>query len=193
MRVASRPSRAADAAGATVPARQGKPRIVISIGASGQPGAGLAGSRYNSPMTNLADPRSRELSPTSPPTCRAWVPLRARPRGHWRARTRPREERRAGRDRDRDPRATRRGSSRPMPRTSPRRRRAAHDAAFVDRLTLTPKAVEAMAEGLEQIAALPDPGRRDHRSPLPPVRHPGRPDARAARRGRHHLRVAART
>jgi glutamate-5-semialdehyde dehydrogenase len=32
-----------------------------------------------------------------------------------------------------------------------------HDAAFVDRLTLTPATVEAMAEGLAQIAALPDP------------------------------------
>jgi glutamate-5-semialdehyde dehydrogenase len=31
------------------------------------------------------------------------------------------------------------------------------DAAFVDRLTLTPKLVEQMAEGLEQVAKLPDP------------------------------------
>jgi glutamate-5-semialdehyde dehydrogenase len=36
-------------------------------------------------------------------------------------------------------------------------RAAGHDVAFVDRLTLTPRAIEAMAEGLEQIAALPDP------------------------------------
>ncbi len=36
-------------------------------------------------------------------------------------------------------------------------RAAGHDAAFVDRLALTPKTIEAMAEGLEQIAALPDP------------------------------------
>jgi glutamate-5-semialdehyde dehydrogenase len=36
-------------------------------------------------------------------------------------------------------------------------REAGHDTAFIDRLTLTPKAIEAMAEGLEQIAALPDP------------------------------------
>jgi glutamate-5-semialdehyde dehydrogenase len=36
-------------------------------------------------------------------------------------------------------------------------REAGHDAAFVDRLALTPKAIEAMAEGLEQVAALPDP------------------------------------
>ena len=34
---------------------------------------------------------------------------------------------------------------------------AGHDAAFVDRLTLTPASVAAMAQGLEQIAALPDP------------------------------------
>ncbi len=31
------------------------------------------------------------------------------------------------------------------------------DAAFIDRLTLTPRLVEQMAEGMEQVAALPDP------------------------------------
>ncbi len=31
------------------------------------------------------------------------------------------------------------------------------DAAFVDRLSLTPKSIEAMAQGLEQVAELPDP------------------------------------
>jgi len=36
-------------------------------------------------------------------------------------------------------------------------RAAGHDAAFVDRLTLTPKTIEAMAVGLEAIVALPDP------------------------------------
>ena len=36
-------------------------------------------------------------------------------------------------------------------------RAAGHGAAFVDRLTLTPKAIEAMAKGLDEIAALPDP------------------------------------
>ena len=35
--------------------------------------------------------------------------------------------------------------------------RAGKDAAFVDRLTLTEKSVEAMARGVEQVAALPDP------------------------------------
>jgi glutamate-5-semialdehyde dehydrogenase len=34
---------------------------------------------------------------------------------------------------------------------------AGRDAAFVDRLTLSPAAIEAMAQGLDQIAALPDP------------------------------------
>jgi glutamate-5-semialdehyde dehydrogenase len=34
---------------------------------------------------------------------------------------------------------------------------AGDDAAFVDRLKLTPKVIEQMAEGLEQVAALPDP------------------------------------
>jgi glutamate-5-semialdehyde dehydrogenase len=36
-------------------------------------------------------------------------------------------------------------------------RQAGHDAAFVDRLALTATTITAMAEGLEQIAALPDP------------------------------------
>ena len=36
-------------------------------------------------------------------------------------------------------------------------RAAGHDDAFVDRLTLTPKTVLAMADGLVEIAALPDP------------------------------------
>jgi glutamate-5-semialdehyde dehydrogenase len=38
-----------------------------------------------------------------------------------------------------------------------RARAAGEDAAFVDRLTLTDTAVEAMAQGVEQVAALPDP------------------------------------
>ncbi|MFO1413451.1 MAG: glutamate-5-semialdehyde dehydrogenase [Burkholderiales bacterium] len=36
-------------------------------------------------------------------------------------------------------------------------RAAGQDAAFVDRLTLTPKTIKAMADGLDEIAALPDP------------------------------------
>jgi glutamate-5-semialdehyde dehydrogenase len=37
------------------------------------------------------------------------------------------------------------------------RARAGHDAAFVDRLTLTPKLVEQMAQGVEEVAQLEDP------------------------------------
>jgi glutamate-5-semialdehyde dehydrogenase len=36
-------------------------------------------------------------------------------------------------------------------------RAAGNDAAFVERLTLTPTSIEAMARGLEEIVALPDP------------------------------------
>ncbi len=36
-------------------------------------------------------------------------------------------------------------------------RRSDHDAAFIDRLTLTPPLVEQMAAGLEEVAGLPDP------------------------------------
>jgi len=36
-------------------------------------------------------------------------------------------------------------------------RKTDHDAAFIDRLTLTPDLVEQMASGVEQVAALPDP------------------------------------
>ncbi len=38
-----------------------------------------------------------------------------------------------------------------------RARADGHDAAFIDRLTLTDKVIASMAEGLEQIIALPDP------------------------------------
>ena len=71
-------------------------------------------------------------------------------------------------------------------------RAAGHDAAFVDRLTLDrATAIDAMARGLRQIAALPDPVGEIIGPRVPPVRHPGRHDARAARRHRHHLRIAA--
>ena len=46
--------------------------------------------------------------------------------------------------------------------------REKHDAAFVDRLTLTPKLIEQMAEGIEQVAALEDPvGRLSERTRRP--------------------------
>ena len=72
----------------------------------------------------------------------------------------------------------------PRRRQGRRRRRA----AFLDRLTLDPKRIEAMAKGLEEIAALPDPVgsviARVEAAQRP--RHRAR--ARAARRRRHHLR-----
>ena len=61
-------------------------------------------------------------------------------------------------------------------------RAAGSDAAFVDRLTLTPKSVAAMAEGLEQIAALRDPVGEISDVAIPAQRHPGRQDARSAGR-----------
>jgi len=36
-------------------------------------------------------------------------------------------------------------------------RQTGHDAAFVDRLTLNPETIQAMADGVRQVAALPDP------------------------------------
>ena len=46
--------------------------------------------------------------------------------------------------------------------------REKHDAAFVERLTLTPKLVEQMAAGVEQVAALEDPvGRLSERTRRP--------------------------
>src|SRR2546430_13501764 len=46
-------------------------------------------------------------------------------------------------------------------------RAAGKDAAFVDRLTLTPTAIAAMADGLREIAALPHP-----RGESSPVQYP---------------------
>jgi glutamate-5-semialdehyde dehydrogenase len=69
--------------------------------------------------------------------------------------------------------------------------RSGHDAAFIDRLTLSAKAVEQMAQGLEEVAALADPvGRIEELVPAS-ERNRGRAHARAARRHRHHLRVPA--
>src|SRR5262245_52558875 len=36
-------------------------------------------------------------------------------------------------------------------------KKAGRDAAFVDRLTLTPESIEHMADGVEQVVALADP------------------------------------
>jgi hypothetical protein len=69
-------------------------------------------------------------------------------------------------------------------------RAAGHDAAFVDRLALTDKVIESMAAGSSRSPRCPTRSARS-RPALPAVRHPGGPDARAAGRHRHHLRVAS--
>jgi hypothetical protein len=53
---------------------------------------------------------------------------------------------------------------------------------MLDRLTLSEKGVDSMAEGVEQVATLPDPIGEMSEIQVPPFRHPGRQDARAARR-----------
>ena len=63
--------------------------------------------------------------------------------------------------------------------------------AFVDRLTLTPGRVEAMAAGLEQVADLPDPVGATIAEWDRPNGLPDRARARAAGRDRHHLREPA--
>ena len=59
---------------------------------------------------------------------------------------------------------------------------------MIDRLTLSAKGIEAMAVGLEQVAALPDPVGEMGRLKRRPSGHHRRQDARAAGRHRHHLR-----
>ncbi len=66
-------------------------------------------------------------------------------------------------------------------------RKASASAALLDRLALDRSRIEAMARGLEEIAALPDPvGTRD-RGVATPERARDSARARAARRHRHHL------
>ena len=63
-------------------------------------------------------------------------------------------------------------------------------SAMLDRLTLNPTRVEAMAQGIREVAALPDPGRRNHPRLDPAERPPHFQSARPDRRRRHHLRIA---
>ncbi len=58
-----------------------------------------------------------------------------------------------------------------------RARANGQDAAFVDRLTLSDKAIATMAAGLAQIAALADPIGEITEYEAAAVRHPGRPHA----------------
>ena len=95
---------------------------------------------------------------------------RARPR--WRRRSAPRRP----------------TFSPPTPRTWPTPRRAAQAGAFLDRLALDDKRVEAMAAGARGGARAARSGRRGHRILDAAERHDDRARARAARRHRHHLR-----
>ena len=84
-------------------------------------------------------------------------------------------------------------------RGDPRRQCAGHGggraeeltSALLDRLMLDEKRVEAMAKGLEEIAALPDPVGAVLAEWTRPNGLNIAARARAARRHRHHLRVAA--
>ena len=82
-------------------------------------------------------------------------------------------------------------SSRPMRVIWRRRAGAGVTAAFLDRLLLDPKRVEAMAKGLEEVAALPDPVGAVLARWTRPNGLANRTRARAAGRGRHHLREPA--
>ena len=91
---------------------------------------------------------------------------------------------RAARPHCRHPRGQRARPRRGRPRpTAPR--------SFLDRLMLDPKRIEAMAKGLEEIAALPDPVGSRARAVDAAQRPRDRARARAARRHRHHLREPA--
>ena len=101
------------------------------------------------------------------------------------------EERGADGGGARDAGRRRRRSSPPTSATWPRRRRRAAAAAFLDRLALDPKRIEAMAKGLEEIAALPDPVGTVLAEVDAAERPEDRARARAAGRHRHHLREPA--
>ena len=129
-------------------------------------------------------------SPTSTRTWTALAPPRARRRAMSRARTRRRRMSRSKRWPRRSA-ATRRSSLAANATDVAAAKAAGHDAAFVDRLALTPAAIEAMAAGVLEDRRTARSHRRDQRAQVPAVRHPGRAHARAARRRRHRLRVAA--
>ncbi len=99
-------------------------------------------------------PSSRDQQPTG--CARAWPPrprCRPRPRaGH------PRHQgRRPARDGRRAARPGRRSCSRPTPTTCARAEEGGTPAGIVDRLRLTHDRLEAMAQGLRDVAGLPDP------------------------------------
>ena len=66
-------------------------------------------------------------------------------------------------------------------------RRNGATVALIDRGTLNPSRIASMAQSLEDIAALPDPGRQGHRRMGPAERPSYRARAHAARRDRRDL------
>ena len=63
--------------------------------------------------------------------------------------------------------------------------------AMIDRLTLNPDRIKAMADGLREVAALPDPVGEVTQDVAQAQWHADRQDARAHRAHRDHLRIAA--
>ena len=61
-------------------------------------------------------------------------------------------------------------------------------SAFIDRLTLTPARIDAMADGVATVRGIARSGRRRHRELAAAERHDHRARARAARRDRRDLR-----
>ena len=61
------------------------------------------------------------------------------------------------------------------------------DAALLDRLALTPSGIQAMVEGLKQVAALPDPVGEISDLSLQTQRHTSRTNARTVGSHRHYL------
>ncbi len=118
--------------------------------------AGLGHSRYNWRMTNLNVPGLGTFADVAAymqggGEARAWCGAAS-----WPAPTRRRRTPRSTRSRWRSA-AMSRSSSEANYADAACARTTDHDAAFVDRLTLTPKTIAAMAAGLEEIVALPDP------------------------------------
>ena len=129
-------------------------------------------------ITDIAATDARYRPPDAPPRARWRSPRRSR-----RIRRSPPWRRPCAR--------TRPTSSPPMPRTWPKRRPRARQRAFLDRLALDGARIEAMADGLDVVRALPDPVGVVIDELEAAERHDDRARARAARRHRRDLRKPA--
>ena len=95
-------------------------------------------------------------TPTAAPWCKPWASARARRAA--RSRAPPRRRRTARSRRGRRALVEREKTILAANAQDVKAARAeGRDDAFIDRLTLTAKAIEAMAEGLREVAELPDP------------------------------------